>query len=278
MSSAGSRSSTPRCATASNRRGSRSSLTRRPRSRGTSSGSASTWSRRASPSRPRATSRAFAPSPARSTAPRSRRWPGRARRTSTPRSSPSPEARHSRLHLFLATSPVHMAKKLGLEPPEVVEQAGWAVAYAAGRVDEIEFSREDATRSDPDFVAEVCRVAIQAGATVINLPDTVGYCLPQEHADFLREVQRALPRAARGHPLRSLPQRPRPGGRQHACRRSKTARADRVHDQRHRRARRQRLARRGRDGAAHARRPLPASRRGIDTTQLVPHQPRSSRG
>ena len=99
----------------------------------------------------------------------------------------------TRLHIFLATSPIHMERKLGLEPPEVLEQARWAVAYVAGRVDEVEFSCEDATRSDPAFVAEVCRAAIGAGATTINLPDTVGYSLPGEHADFLTEVRRLCP-------------------------------------------------------------------------------------
>ena len=99
----------------------------------------------------------------------------------------------SRIHIFLATSPIHMERKLGLEPPEVVEQARWAVGYVAGRVDEVEFSCEDATRSDPVFVAEVCRAAIEAGATTINLPDTVGYSLPAEHAEFLREVRRLCP-------------------------------------------------------------------------------------
>jgi 2-isopropylmalate synthase len=99
----------------------------------------------------------------------------------------------TRLHVFLATSPIHMERKLGLEPPEVVERARFAVAYVAGRVDEVEFSCEDATRSDPAFVAEVCRTAIEAGATTINLPDTVGYSLPEEHAEFLREVRRLLP-------------------------------------------------------------------------------------
>jgi 2-isopropylmalate synthase len=106
------------------------------------------------------------------------------------------EARRSRIHIFLATSPVHMEKKLQLEPHEVVEHADWAVAYAAERVDEVEFSAEDATRSDPAFVAEVCRVAIAAGATIINLPDTVGYSLPLEYAGFLREVRRRCPEMA----------------------------------------------------------------------------------
>jgi 2-isopropylmalate synthase len=103
------------------------------------------------------------------------------------------DARRSRIHIFLATSPVHMEKKLGLEPQEVVRHARWAVEYAATRADEVEFSCEDATRSDPDFVARVCRVAIEAGATVINLPDTVGYALPAQYASFLDAVRRRCP-------------------------------------------------------------------------------------
>jgi len=106
------------------------------------------------------------------------------------------DARRSRIHIFLATSPVHMEKKLQLEPAEVVEHADWAVRYASERVDEVEFSCEDATRSDPEFVAEVCRTAIRAGATIINLPDTVGFALPMEYAGFLNEVRRLCPEIA----------------------------------------------------------------------------------
>jgi 2-isopropylmalate synthase len=102
-------------------------------------------------------------------------------------------ARRSRIHIILATSALHMEKKLGLEPREVVEKARWAVEYAAAAVDEVEFSCEDATRSDPAFVAEVCRVAIEAGATIVNLPDTVGYALPAEYAGFLADVRRRCP-------------------------------------------------------------------------------------
>ena len=103
----------------------------------------------------------------------------------------------TRLHVFIATSPVHMERKLGLEPEEVAAQAREAVAFGAPYVDEVEFSCEDATRSDPAFVAHVCRGAIEAGATTINLPDTVGYCLPDEHAAFLHEVRRHLPELER---------------------------------------------------------------------------------
>jgi 2-isopropylmalate synthase len=105
-------------------------------------------------------------------------------------------AYRSRMHIFLATSPIHMEKKLRLGPEEVLEQAAWAVGYASSRTDEVEFSCEDATRSDPAFVARVCRAAIAAGADVINLPDTVGYALPDEYEAFMREVQRLCPELA----------------------------------------------------------------------------------
>ena len=100
---------------------------------------------------------------------------GRDTTTSTPPSRRSPSHPGARVHIVLATSPIHMEFKLGLELEEVVEHARDAVAYVAGRVDEVEFACEDATPSDPAFVAEVCRAAIEAGATTVNLPDTVGY-------------------------------------------------------------------------------------------------------
>jgi 2-isopropylmalate synthase len=103
------------------------------------------------------------------------------------------DARRSRIHIFLATSPIHMEKKLRLTPDEVAAQAAWAVAYARARVDEVEFSCEDATRSDPTFVARVCREVIAAGADVVNLPDTVGFALPNEYAWFFGEVRRLCP-------------------------------------------------------------------------------------
>ena len=107
------------------------------------------------------------------------------------------DARRSRLHIVIATSPIHMERKLHLEPAEVLEQAVTAITHARDRVDEVEFSAEDATRSHPDFLASVCRAAIRAGATTINLPDTVGYALPAEYTAFLREVQTHCPELAR---------------------------------------------------------------------------------
>ena len=103
------------------------------------------------------------------------------------------DAPRSRIHIFLATSALHMEKKLRMRPDEVVEAAGFSVRQACTSVDEVEFSCEDATRSDPAFVATVCRAAVEAGATTINLPDTVGYMLPAEYAAFFREVRAQCP-------------------------------------------------------------------------------------
>jgi 2-isopropylmalate synthase len=99
-------------------------------------------------------------------------------------------ARRSRMHVCIGTSPVHMESKLGLSPAEVVTRARWAVEYAAARVDEVEFTCEDASRSEPVFLARVCRVAIEAGATTINLPDTVGWAVPARYTALLSEVLR----------------------------------------------------------------------------------------
>jgi 2-isopropylmalate synthase len=103
------------------------------------------------------------------------------------------DAPRSRAHIFLATSELHMAKKLRMTPEQVVANAKSSVTQAAATMDEVEFSCEDATRSDPEFVATVCRTAIEAGATTINLPDTVGYCLPSEYTAFLLSVRRSCP-------------------------------------------------------------------------------------
>jgi 2-isopropylmalate synthase len=105
-------------------------------------------------------------------------------------------APRSRIHVFLATSPIHMERKLGLEPAEVLDRVDWAVSYAVRHVDEVEFSAEDATRSDPEFLAQVVRTAIAAGATTINLPDTVGYSLPNELYAQLRDVYERVPELA----------------------------------------------------------------------------------
>lgn len=99
----------------------------------------------------------------------------------------------SRIHTFIATSDIHMKHKLKMSRGQVLEAAGRAVEYASGRCREVEFSAEDASRSDPDFLIDVFTAVIEAGATVINIPDTVGYALPWEYGRLFRRIRRAVP-------------------------------------------------------------------------------------
>lgn len=105
------------------------------------------------------------------------------------------DAADPRIHLFLATSPLHMEYKLKMTPEQVLERTAAMTAYAKKYTSNVEFSAEDATRSDPAFLAKVVRAAIQNGATVVNLPDTVGYTTPAEMqaliAYILEEVEEA---------------------------------------------------------------------------------------
>ena len=89
-------------------------------------------------------------------------------------------AAHPRIHTFLATSPIHMRYKLRMDPEEVVERVRETVAYARSFCDDVEFSPEDAGRSEPEFLYLVIGEAIKAGATTINIPDTVGYTTHEE--------------------------------------------------------------------------------------------------
>lgn len=100
-----------------------------------------------------------------------------------------------RIHLFLATSPLHMEYKLKMTPEEVLARTAEMTAYAKRYTSNVEFSAEDATRSDPEFLAKIVRAAIRAGATVVNIPDTVGYTTPAEMqaliAYLLEQVEEA---------------------------------------------------------------------------------------
>lgn len=98
------------------------------------------------------------------------------------------KAEAPRIHTFIATSPIHMHYKLQKSPQEVLEQAVAAVRLAKLKVADVEFSAEDASRSEVDFLAQVFSQVISAGATVLNIPDTVGYSTPDEFANFLRAV------------------------------------------------------------------------------------------
>ncbi len=104
-------------------------------------------------------------------------------------------APRKRIHTFIATSPIHMKYKLKMSPDQVVEQAVWAVKKARQFTDDVEFSAEDAGRSDLDFLARVFEAVIDAGATTCNFPDTVGYNLPFQIEDSIRELLTKIPNA-----------------------------------------------------------------------------------
>ncbi|MCC7354268.1 MAG: 2-isopropylmalate synthase [Anaerolineae bacterium] len=100
-----------------------------------------------------------------------------------------------RIHTFLATSDIHMEHKLRMTREQVVDRVREMVAYAKGCCDDIEFSPEDAGRSDPKFLFQVLTVAIKAGATTLNIPDTVGYTTPGEFGQLIADIRRYTPGA-----------------------------------------------------------------------------------
>ncbi len=102
-------------------------------------------------------------------------------------------AASARIHTFIATSPIHMEKKLRMTPQQVIEQAVKAVGWARRHTDDVEFSPEDAGRSDPDFLCRVLEAVIAAGARTLNIPDTVGYSLPGQFGDLIRTLRERIP-------------------------------------------------------------------------------------
>ncbi len=103
------------------------------------------------------------------------------------------EANSARIHTFIATSPIHMERKLRMNPDQVVEQAVHAVRLARQYTDNVEFSAEDAGRSDIDFLCRIFEAVIEAGATTLNVPDTVGYNLPQQFGETIRLLREKMP-------------------------------------------------------------------------------------
>lgn len=102
-------------------------------------------------------------------------------------------ANSGRIHTFIATSPIHMEKKLKMSPDEVVERAIWAVKRAKDFTDDVEFSPEDAGRSDIDYLCRIIEAVIDAGATTINIPDTVGYNVPHQFGNLFNELIERIP-------------------------------------------------------------------------------------
>jgi 2-isopropylmalate synthase len=102
-------------------------------------------------------------------------------------------AKRRRIHIVIATSDLHMKYKLRLTPEEVIQATIDSVTLARQHADDVEWSAEDATRSDPDFLARVVEAAIRAGATTINLPDTVGYALPEDMERMYANIRNRVP-------------------------------------------------------------------------------------
>jgi 2-isopropylmalate synthase len=98
----------------------------------------------------------------------------------------------SRLHIFLATSDLHLRVKLNMTREQALEAIGSMIRFGRQHVGEVEFSAEDAGRTDIDYLCQVCRVAVDAGATTLNLPDTVGYAVPEEYGAMFRRVREYL--------------------------------------------------------------------------------------
>lgn len=102
-------------------------------------------------------------------------------------------ADRARIHVFLASSDLHLEYKLKIGRQEALDLAGESVRLARSLADDVEFSPEDATRSDRDYLVEMVRIAVEAGATTINMPDTVGYMTPEEYGQMFREVRERIP-------------------------------------------------------------------------------------
>src|SRR4029453_8594351 len=97
-------------------------------------------------------------------------------------------AKHPGIHIFIATSELHMKRKLMMSHQEVVDAACWAVEFARRHVDYVEFSAEDASRSEPDYLVHVFGEVIKAGARTLNVPDTTAYAVPQEFGMLFRDL------------------------------------------------------------------------------------------
>jgi 2-isopropylmalate synthase len=102
------------------------------------------------------------------------------------------EAARPRIHTFLATSDIHLGFKLKMSRQDALRTARECVAYARTLCDDIEFSPEDATRSDPDFLCEILQAVVDSGATTLNIPDTVGYTMPEEYGNLIRKIRQTV--------------------------------------------------------------------------------------
>ncbi len=115
------------------------------------------------------------------------------------------DAPHKRIHVFLATSAIHRQYKLNMAQDEILRLAATGVARARELCEDVEFSPEDASRTEIEFLAQVVETAIAAGATTVNIPDTVGYTVPDEFAELFRYLRQERARHREDPPLGALP-------------------------------------------------------------------------
>ena len=102
-------------------------------------------------------------------------------------------AQSGRIHTFIATSPIHMKEKLRMNDKQVLERAVWAVKRARNSTDDVEFSPEDAGRSELDFLCRILEATIDAGARTVNVPDTVGYNMPEQFGSLIETLMEKIP-------------------------------------------------------------------------------------
>ena len=155
-------------------------------------------------------------------------------------------AARPRIHTFLATSDIHLQYKLHKTREEILKMISWAVGHAKSKCQDVEFSPEDAGRTDRSYLIECCHAAVEAGATVLNLPDTVGFCLEPDYEQMFRDVQTRVPGMDHVIAEHAHARRPGHGGGQYAGGNPRRRAPGGMHHQWHRRARRQRGA--GRSG------------------------------
>ena len=111
-----------------------------------------------------------------------------------------------RIHVFLATSDIHLQHKLRISRQQCLDQAAESVRLARTFCEDVEFSPEDATRTEPEFLFQVLEAVIQAGATTLNIPDTVGYSVPAEFGELIRNIREKVRGVDRCHYFDALPQ------------------------------------------------------------------------
>jgi 2-isopropylmalate synthase len=115
-----------------------------------------------------------------------------------------PAGRRGRIHVFLATSKIHREFKLNKAQDEILRLAVEAVKRAKSFVDDVEFSPEDGSRTEPDFLIRVCRAVVDAGATTVNVPDTVGWAVPEQYGALIAQLCQAVPEFASGKAILSV--------------------------------------------------------------------------